>query len=320
MRRSMIAAVIGLVIGVVAAPVAVAGTAPHVSAVIPVADQPTGVGFAAGSAWATLGNNQVVRINPATNTVTATIPVGFFPVRAVGGFGAVWVSNCGEGTVSRIDPATNHVVATIQTGACPFDLGTIAGSVWVVNGDDHVSRINPVTNRVVATIPAALAVCKQISFDCIDFRGLSTGAGAVWVTSHRSTVLRIDPLTNRVTNTIRIGPCCFSLRGVGVGFGSVWASVDGLGNLIVRIDAKTLTITKRIRSVQINPGEVTIFKGRVWFGHDSREQSKIEAIDPSTNRTVAAVTVGDFAGSVTNGAGSIWTDGNSQRDIYRISP
>jgi YVTN family beta-propeller protein len=301
----------------VAAPVAAAPDA-HLIATIDVAQNPTGVGFAARSAWATLDAAQVARIDPATNQVTATIPVGNFPVRALGAYNGVWVSNCGDGTVSRINPTTNTVVATIPTGNCPFDLGALADSVWVVNADNQVSRIDPATNKVIATIHAPLALCPDPF--CFDFRGLGTGAGAVWVTSHRSSVLRIDPATNRITGAVRVGPCCFSLRGVAVGFGSVWASVDGLGNLIIRIDPQTLKITARIRSVQINPGEIVVFAGRVWFGHDFDPTSIIEAIDPASNQTTAAVEVGDFAGSVAAGAGSVWTNSYNAKAIYRISP
>jgi YVTN family beta-propeller protein len=302
----------------VTTPAAMAAPDAHVTATINFDVNPTGVGFAAGSTWVTLDAAQVARIDPSTNRVTATIPVGNFPVRALGAYDAVWVSNCADGTVSRINPATNQVVATIATGNCPFDLGRLDGSVWVVNADNHVSRIDPATNKVIATIHAPLALCPDPF--CFDFRGLGTGAGAVWVTSHRSSVLRIDPATNRVTATVRVGQCCFSLRGVAVGFGSVWASVDGLGNLIVRIDPKSLRVTARIRSVQINPGEIVVFADRVWFGHDFSPTSVIEAIDPATNRTAAAVEVGDFAGSVTAGAGSVWTNSYTAKAADRISP
>ena len=213
MRRPKIAGICGIVLLlllVVGGQVASAAPTWHVSAVIPLSVNPTGVGFTNGSAWVTLDAAGVARIDPATNEVTATIPVGNFPVRAIGGFGSVWVSNCGDGSVSRIDPNTNRVVATIATGVCPFDLGVLDQSLWVVNADNHVSRIDPATNSVIATVTAHLSECPR---KC-DFRGLTTGAGAVWVTTARTSVLRIDPATNQVTATIKLGPCCDTLRGL----------------------------------------------------------------------------------------------------------
>jgi YVTN family beta-propeller protein len=318
MRRPKIAGICGIVLLlllVVGGQVASAAPTWHVSAVIPLSVNPTGVGFTNGSAWVTLDAAGVARIDPATNEVTATIPVGNFPVRAIGGFGSVWVSNCGDGSVSRIDPNTNRVVATIATGVCPFDLGVLDQSLWVVNADNHVSRIDPATNSVIATVTAHLSECPR---KC-DFRGLTTGAGAVWVTTARTSVLRIDPATNQVTATIKLGPCCDTLRGVAVGFGSVWAADDGGNGVIARIDVNTLAVTALIPSVQANPSEITIFDKLVWIGHDSDTHSIIEAINPATNQTSAAVQVDDFAGSVVGGAGTVWTNSYLAMKVFRIS-
>ena len=63
-------------------------------------------------------------INPATNTVTATIPVGSEPqgvaVSPTGTYaGDIYVTNDGGATVSVINPATNTVIATIPVGSVP---------------------------------------------------------------------------------------------------------------------------------------------------------------------------------------------------------
>jgi hypothetical protein len=96
--------------------------------------------------------------------------------------------------------------------------------------------------------------------------------------------------------------------------------VDGLGNVIARIDLQTLTVTALIPSVQANPSEITIFDKQVWVGHDSNTHSIIEAIDPATNQTSAAVQVDDFAGSVVGGAGTVWTNSYLAKEVFRISP
>ena len=63
-------------------------------------------------------SNTVSVINPTTNTVVATIPVGESPfgVAVNPANGLVYVTNAGSNTVSVIDPATNTVVATIPVG------------------------------------------------------------------------------------------------------------------------------------------------------------------------------------------------------------
>ncbi len=147
-------------------------------------------------------------------------------MRAVGGFGSLWVTNCGAGYVSRINPDTNAVITTIPTGACPFGIATLDGAVWVADGDDHVSRIDPATNRV-RNIHVRLASCpvEQCTDGLEVYRELAVGFGAVWITGHRGQVMRLDPRTDQVT-AVRVAPGLARVVTVAVGFGSVWAASE----------------------------------------------------------------------------------------------
>ena len=87
----------------------------------------------------------VYRIDPATNSIAATIDLPG-PIGGIGvGLDGVWVSGFGEGWVSRIDPDTDEVTGSISTGY--VHLGppiTAFGSVWVAALDeDVVVRIDP---------------------------------------------------------------------------------------------------------------------------------------------------------------------------------
>jgi len=73
----------------------------------------------------------VSRIDPRTNAVAATIPVGRYSDAIAVGQGAVWVANHDDGTLSRIDPKTNSVVATIHVGGQPEGVAVGSGAVWV---------------------------------------------------------------------------------------------------------------------------------------------------------------------------------------------
>jgi YVTN family beta-propeller protein len=66
---------------------------------------------------------------------------------AVGESG-VWVSNADDNTVSRVDPSTNGVIATIPVGDHPDLVLEAAGSVWVraAYGGGGFQRIDPSTN------------------------------------------------------------------------------------------------------------------------------------------------------------------------------
>lgn len=76
----------------------------------------------------------VSRIDPGTNAIVATIPVGREPFGIAAGDGAVWVANRTDFTVSRIDPRTNRVVATIPIGNRPQGIAVGDGAVWVTVG------------------------------------------------------------------------------------------------------------------------------------------------------------------------------------------
>jgi YVTN family beta-propeller protein len=67
-------------------------------------------------------------------------------------------NNCADGTVSRIDPGTNQVVKTIPVGNGPSGVCVAAGAVWVADEhSEAVTRIDPKTNRVVATVDVGQA-------------------------------------------------------------------------------------------------------------------------------------------------------------------
>jgi YVTN family beta-propeller protein len=69
-------------------------------------------------------------INPKTNTLEASVPVGEHPSAVAVGEGSVWVASA-AGTVSRIDPDTARVISTISVGGTPSGIAVGLGTVWV---------------------------------------------------------------------------------------------------------------------------------------------------------------------------------------------
>jgi YVTN family beta-propeller protein len=146
-----------------------------------------------------LGSNTVSVIDTATNTVTATIPVGAEPRGpAVSPDGStVYITNTVDGTVSVIDTATNTVIATIPVGSLPLGVAvTPDGSkVYVANlRSGTVSVIAAATNTVTATIPVGAEPNGVV---------LSPDGSTVYVANLRSgTVSVIDTASNTVVDTI----------------------------------------------------------------------------------------------------------------------
>jgi streptogramin lyase len=74
----------------------------------------------------------LVRIDPATNEVAATIPLG---TAALGDpavvDGDVWVPKIRENAIAIVDPRTNSVARTLKVGVGPFVVTEIAGEAWI---------------------------------------------------------------------------------------------------------------------------------------------------------------------------------------------
>jgi YVTN family beta-propeller protein len=107
---------------------------------------------------ANAGSDSVSVINTASNTVTATVPVGSYPlgvaVNPAGTF--VYVANYYSNSVSVINTASNTVTATVPVGTAPVGVAVNpAGTfVYVANiSSNSVSVIDTASNTVTATVP-----------------------------------------------------------------------------------------------------------------------------------------------------------------------
>ena len=128
-----------------------------------------------------------------------TVNVGNGPRAIAVGAGSVWVANNLDGTVSRIDPRTNTVTATIPTGSGPNDVAAGPSAVWVANDvDGSLTRIDPATDRVAQTVrienrPQGLALAGDSVLVAVRARGLAHRGGTLVVHSGRRGLQSIDP-------------------------------------------------------------------------------------------------------------------------------
>jgi YVTN family beta-propeller protein len=84
-------------------------------------------------------------IDGATNTVVATVPVGYDPedVAVNPATNRIYTANYDTGNVSVIDGATNTVVATVPAGSHPYGaaVNLIANRVYVANQLDNTVSV-----------------------------------------------------------------------------------------------------------------------------------------------------------------------------------
>lgn len=246
-----------------------------------------------GAVWVPdSGSGTVSRIDPQTNEVVATIPIGnadlnngrLIPSRVTTGDGYVWVATNDDDSVVQIDPKTNQIVATISLGMTPFALAVKNGTLWVTSRENNsVLLVDVNTQQVVETIP-----------DVKDPTAIAVTEDAIWVVNHRDdAVTRIDPLTNQVVTLISLGttgvldPVCRScVNGIALGAGSVW--VSSIVGGVVRIDPQTNQVIAKIPGRGDTFGIASNDEG-VWFAN--WKDLMIFRIDPQTNQVVGAIPV-----------------------------
>jgi YVTN family beta-propeller protein len=282
---------------------------PRVTATIPVGSFPRDIAVGPGAVWVSVNDfsdggaeiHAVVRVDPATNEIVATIPVGTVGNLAVGS-NAVWSIESIDApldTVIRIDPATNQVTETIPVGPYAFDVAVDATGVWVTRDIDgrgqsgEVIRIDPATNEAIARIPVDGRI-----------RDVVVGEGGVWVVDSTSTLQRepalvhIDPGANEVVATI---PGLASLN-VAAGGGLVWiqgwlSTIDpsvGTGSgdhpVVLRIDPATDEfVGDPIPMAFFHP--FAVWEGGIWFVGEDGAVARLDGTTLEVEDSVDVATV-----------------------------
>jgi streptogramin lyase len=247
------------------------------------------IGAGAGAVWVA-GQGALLRIDPQTNRVVATIPTPLTGQYASIAFGegAVWAtSGQADGVVYRVDPAANRVTAAIGVPGGAFGIVVAAGTVWVTQylpeaDPGIVARIDARSNRLLSPVEVP-NMPGMIRY----------GMDAVWVTS-RFTVSRIDPRSGAVSQPLhRVGDVS------AVGAGSLWGTyADSEGGFgVQRIDP---VIGRVVATIRIRCCVVMAFGlGTLWLagleepaitpgGNEPARPKppKLYRIDPATNRVL----------------------------------
>ena len=220
-----------------------------------------GLAATADAAWVALvrqvspseSNGIVLRVNPATARVVATVQTGKWPSALTANAQGLWVANAApffkRGTLVHIDAATNRRDGrAIPLGPAPSGLAVGAGSVWVADAiEGTVRRIDVARRRTIATIRVGRAP-YAVGFTL----------GSIWVTnSDDSTVTRINPSSNKVAK-MRVGRNPY---GIAAGARSLWVASVGSGT-VSRIASSGRVLRKL--AVCPDPVAVAATSGTAW--------------------------------------------------------
>lgn len=247
-----------------------------------------------GSVWVKRDDGNVVRIDPTSHELLATINADINDAGLCQGIGSdgasIWT--CSGSDIVRIDPETN-AVADVVAAHKVYAQGRLvhaAGRIWILNGE--------VADRLVGVDVNSFEIGAPIELDA-ECHDLAVGEGAVWVACPKSNlVLRIEPTSGTVTDRITVT----GGAQVAVGPGAIWVATE-VG--ITRIDLDD----KSVKTVAMDPapadeGSVWAADGSVWVRTASPFVTRIDATSAKVLERIEAPEYGP--GDIVGFSGSLW--------------
>lgn len=250
-----------------------------IEARVPLAGPVDDVVVGEGSVWATYSvptdgattyRHFVVRIDPATNQVVATIPDVSAPL-AVGG-GSVWGSD-GDGALVQIDPTRAEIISRIALGVRPWAMALADQAMWVLpleSNDQEILRVDLGTGSVTARAGFA---------EDLSVYGPVAGGGAVWVPvvdAQGAQILRLAPQTGDLLERIPVP----SIGAFAIAAGRLWL-LDERGALN-GLNISTLTVDESLEGLPVPTGasiKVTADadpSGRIWVAGFDGTVARVE--------------------------------------------
>lgn len=301
----------------------IAAVLPSPLAVVPDAsvamDGPIAVVAANKAIWV-MAPGRLDRIDPATNTVTASVSLGstsdLYNGLAANSAG-LWASDSDTSLVYLVDPISLRASTQIPAGQSPKGVLATADGVWVA--DVHggaVLRIDPATDAVAVTIPVGPTGPSGPNW-------LASGFGSIWVdVPNAGTIVRIDPVTNRVQSTIKTPTGVTACGGIAITGTAVWVTGCSSTSRMARIDptSNEVVATIDLGGYGFNPA---VINGALWISVDAgrTDNGKLVRIDPATNaidRVLVPGTTFGGGGDLVAAAGSIWVLDGYNRLVWRL--
>jgi streptogramin lyase len=281
--------------------------------------QPIDLVAADGLLWA-MAPGRLHRIDPASNTVTGSVPLGpatdLYNGLAANADG-LWATDSDAALLYRVDPAALALAASIPAGLSPKGVVATDTGVWVA--DVHggaVLRVDPATNRITATIMVGPTGASGPNW-------LANGLGSIWVgIPNNRSIVRIDPATNDIQATIPtlsgITPC----GGLALGTVAVWITSCSTTKVMARVDpdANTVVATVELGGFGYNP---TLIGDAPWVSVDTGNATTgmLVRVDPATNtidRVVVPGTTFGGGGDIVVADGSVWVVDGYNNMIIRL--
>jgi YVTN family beta-propeller protein len=260
---------------------------------------------------------RLLRIDPASNRVTASVPVGDGPAAVAVGSGRVWVASYRDGSLWQFDPKSGGVTKIPAVGR-PFAVTVHGGQAYVAGAGPgqftgNISQFNAVTGGRAGGVERL--ACS-----------LASGAYGVWVAGCPNVEeLITEGATLRLEHTVVIPyarPLSAAnyrgaLAGMAEGEGAIWVIGDAADRRLWRIDPLRHRIVATI-ALGFPPASVAAGGGAVWVTDQLGD--RLVRIDPATNRVERSIPVGRGAAGVAVGDGAVWVAGEIAHSVARVDP
>jgi PQQ-like domain len=250
-----------------------------------------------------LGQGPLVKIDPGTDQVLATVDVGASPRALLLAFGSLWVS-CGYNEVMQVDPVTNRVQVPIRIGGEVAALASDGTRLWV-NTETHLVALDPGSRRVISSFKAR----EPLS-------GLAYDGKLLWSAGYTTnTLLGIDPATGSVVTRVPVGKLPVSISFDGT---SLWVSNGGANSLsqvspatakVIRTFALGPAPTSPVR----HPGPLLVLGTQIWLARGTiGPPYGLARLDTQTGQVAEQVPLGCCSMNMATDAKSIWVQTGSE--------
>ena len=211
-----------------------------------------GIAFDGSHVWVASVNGTVLKIDPATNLVVATVRVRADPWALAFGDAHLWVAHFGKKIVSKINVATNTEVDTISVGSGPCALAVSGDFLWVANrSDNSVSKIRMANSRVVETVPVGKSP-----------QALAVVGSYLWTANRNSNdVSQIDMARNEVVAKVDVGS---QPRGLAASTATYLWVANCDAHTVSKVDVGAHLVAETI-SVP-SPLGLAVIDGLLWVG------------------------------------------------------
>jgi hypothetical protein len=285
-------------------PSATIGPYAGAEAVIPMAGQPRGVAYAAGSIWVANALGDVVqRVDPGTNAVVAELDVGARPITLVNLGEQLWVS------VLNGDPESDDELVLIDTDANAGDSRVVVpvrhniaaggGLLWVQDLNGNLRSVDPDTGSVADVTTSGLQPVALAANDVAVYGIRGNGTAWRWPIAGDGELLETS-------------------LGVAVpGRSRVWAGGDGLWVAVpgdvYALDPTTLEVVAHLSLPEMSlVNDLWGSETDLWLSAHVESDAlgldggSILELDPMTLEIRRTLPLGEESSGVVVAEGSVW--------------